>query len=766
MPIKVHCPNPKCKKSLEAPDDRVGQKARCPGCGHIITVPDPAFALTEVGDPLIGSTLGNLKIMEKLGAGGMGTVYLATNTSLDRLVAVKILSEELVTDGSQFLERFLREARTAAKLIHPNAVVVHSVGEEEGRHFIEMEFVQGMNLRQVMQRQKRLDLKEASRIITDAARALSAAHKRDIVHRDIKPGNIMLTEDGQVKVADFGVAKVNTSDSNITRPGQVVGTPFYMPPEQARAKPIDCRADIYSLGATYYPALVGRPPFNAETPVEVALKHIREPVSWPDDAGDVPPEIRSIIEKMLAKSPDDRHATCEEVIEAIEDYFKPKAVVAKAVQVATPVQHAIPIAPPPKTAYAISAGELEAIESAARGIRRGTGTKKSPAKSDGAKPSLSVPKWILPTVLAAALVVAGVTIAALTIAAWRDTGDAKPADGAPSDTPASSCDEGYVATAATGDTIPHPLSKRTCKVRHGGRVIEVPEGMVFVPAGPFLMGRNENNRNTGFIQREVYLGAYFIDKYEVTNAQYLEFVRATWRTIPKHWQDNGGKIPEGRENHPVVNVTWEDAQAYAKWCGKRLPTEAEWEKAAAWDMEKKRARAYPWGDRPDPKKANNCHLWGCWCEGDWDEHWYLWGKWVQTPEGKKTLSLGGNTTAVGAFRGDVSPFGCFDMAGNVREWVSDWYREDYYKLGPNRNPRGPSKEDAPPVPSRSNQRCRVLRGNYWQSGPENLLAATRDCTSPRDATIDIGFRCAADYPWRPAGADSKTQEKQKPGGKN
>jgi serine/threonine-protein kinase len=273
MPIKVECPNPQCKKSLEAPDSHAGKKARCPGCGHIISIPDPETVLVEAADPLIGSKLGVLEIKEKLGQGGMGAVYLGTNTTLDRLVAIKVLPEDLVKDNPTFLDRFRREAKMAAKLMHPNAVTVFSVGEEHGRHFIEMEFVQGMNLRQVIQKQKRVEVKEASRIITDAAKALAAAHKQDIVHRDIKPDNIMLTEEGHVKVADFGLARISTADSSITMSGQVMGTPLYMSPEQGQGKPTDGRTDIYSLGATYYHALVGNPPFTGDTPLQVMAKH-------------------------------------------------------------------------------------------------------------------------------------------------------------------------------------------------------------------------------------------------------------------------------------------------------------------------------------------------------------------------------------------------------------------------------------------------------------------------------------------------------------
>ena len=253
-------------------------------------------------------------------------------------------------------------------------------------------------------------------------------------------------------------------------------------------------------------------------------------------------------------------------------------------------------------------------------------------------------------------------------------------------------------------------------MEHGGRKIDVPEGMVYVPAGPFLMGKPNSSHHSGFIQKEVYLDAYFIDKFEVTNAEYMAFVKATDRKSPSYWNSNGGRIPQGRENHPVCSVSWDDAHAYARWCGKRLPTEAEWENAASWDPVKKRPRTYPWGEAYDHSRSNHCHRIGCTCEaGNYPAHEAWLKKWQATPEGKEACEGGGMTLPIGALAGDVSPFGCFDMAGNVQEWVADWYQEDYYKVGPSRNPRGPGAADSPASrdPRYAGQKCRVVRGGFW-----------------------------------------------------
>jgi formylglycine-generating enzyme required for sulfatase activity len=247
----------------------------------------------------------------------------------------------------------------------------------------------------------------------------------------------------------------------------------------------------------------------------------------------------------------------------------------------------------------------------------------------------------------------------------------------------------------------------------------------------------------------VYLDAYFIGKYEVTNAEYMEFVKATGRPMPAHWVANSRNMPEGIENHPVYRVSWEDAKAYCDWCGKRLPTEAEWEKAATWDMKRRAKRVCPWGDDLDPRMANNCYQTGCRCNGDSKVHSQWRGKWSKSEEGKKILALGGNTSPVGGVKGDRSFFNCFDMAGNVREWIADWYGADYYTVSPSKNPTGPSAEEATLVNyySIKNEKCRVARGVFWFEYFKGWRGSLRYFAIPTER--GSGFRCAADYPWEP-----------------
>jgi formylglycine-generating enzyme required for sulfatase activity len=230
-----------------------------------------------------------------------------------------------------------------------------------------------------------------------------------------------------------------------------------------------------------------------------------------------------------------------------------------------------------------------------------------------------------------------------------------------------------VTTAATGDKIPHPLSRRTHKqTLADGTTVDVPEGMVFVPGGPFVMG-GDDGAPLSYPAHEVDVKPFFMDKYEVTNAQYMEFLKATGRQPPKHFAATGNNIPPGRENHPVTFVGWADAKAYCDWCGKRLPTEAEWEKAASWKAaERHKSRSF-WGDRGDDSnqpRANWLARWGYRPgEGGNEQKW--WDSFTKTKEFQEQVALGGLTMTVGSFPIGISPYKCYDMAGNVWEWTSD-----------------------------------------------------------------------------------------------
>src|SRR3954464_14555573 len=218
---------------------------------------------------------GRYEIHRKIARGGMAEVFLARDRSLDRPVAVKVLFPEFAVDPS-FVERFRREAQSAANLSHPNIVGVYDWGESGGTYFIVMEYVDGRSLSQVLRDEGALSPDRAADITTDIASALGFAHRNGVVHRDVKPGNVLISPSGQVKVADFGIARAlnANAEDNLTQAGSVMGTATYFAPEQAQGLPLDPRSDLYSLGVVIYEMVTGRPPFAGESPVAIAYKHV------------------------------------------------------------------------------------------------------------------------------------------------------------------------------------------------------------------------------------------------------------------------------------------------------------------------------------------------------------------------------------------------------------------------------------------------------------------------------------------------------------
>lgn len=268
----------------------------------------------------MGATvLGNrYEILRKIGDGGMAFVYQARDKLLNRIVAVKVLRPEFV-DDQEFLVKFKREAEAVASLSHPNIVNVYDVGEDGKVHYIVMEYVDGQNLKEIIQDEGRLEEYTALDIAKQIARALSAAHRNGIIHRDIKPHNILISKDGrQVKVADFGIAKA-VSSSTMTNMGSVIGSVHYISPEQAKGKHLTSNADLYSLGIVLYEMIIGRVPFSGDSPISIALKHINEDIAFTEeDKINIPNSVRTIISKMTQKEPANRYQTAEELIEDIE----------------------------------------------------------------------------------------------------------------------------------------------------------------------------------------------------------------------------------------------------------------------------------------------------------------------------------------------------------------------------------------------------------------------------------------------------------------
>src|SRR4029079_450669 len=264
---------------------------------------------------MIGTVLsGRYKLEAKLGSGGMSTVYLARDTTLDRQVAVKVMHREMSEQADQ-LERFRQEARAVAKLSHPNVVAVIDAGEDGGHPYIVFEYVEGETLKQRINRVGALDAQEALAYAIEIARGLTVAHARKMVHRDIKPQNVLIDSEGRAKLTDFGISRQLERDG-LTATGRVLGTTDYVSPEQAMGHGVDQRSDIYSLGVVLYEMLIGQVPYHADSPVGVAMKHVNEEMP---DVQTRRPELSAaaalVVERATAKDADQRYQQVGELID-------------------------------------------------------------------------------------------------------------------------------------------------------------------------------------------------------------------------------------------------------------------------------------------------------------------------------------------------------------------------------------------------------------------------------------------------------------------
>ena len=372
----------------------------------------------EKADPLVGTRVNGFKVQSRIGSGGFGVVYRAFDTNLERSVAIKMLPPRIAKAGQGILDRFLREARSAAKLAHPNIVTIHQICPYKDTYYIVMELVDGGALHEYLAAQKRFSAAEATRIIRAAAEGLGHAHRRGIIHRDVKPGNIMLTNDGQVKVSDFGLARDVLQGRDIVGAGHSLGTPRYMAPEQARGEEPAASSDLYSLAATYYALLTGRAPFDAPTEREIMIKQVQEPVPDPRQfVADLPIAAYRFFEKAMAKDPNDRYMTADEFVAALDrlDFSQTEAAAA------TPQALVAQIG-------AISAEDRGShlTETLGRAVRRaqrrtpppGHAVETLPAPGTGAKSKAGWVVWLI-IGIGLVVVIAGAVVAAILISRYR-----------------------------------------------------------------------------------------------------------------------------------------------------------------------------------------------------------------------------------------------------------------------------------------------------------------------------------------------------------
>ena len=273
---------------------------------------------------------GRYAVLERVGGGGMAEVYRARDDLLGREVAIKVLHEHFSKDRS-FVERFRREAQSAANLNHPNVVSLYDYGADDDTYFIVMEYIDGRSLADIISAEGPLLPERAAEIASDVAEALDRAHSGGLVHRDVKPSNIMITDSGQTKVTDFGIARAlgGNGEQTMTQTGMVIGTASYLSPEQAQGNPVDGRSDVYALGVVLYEMLTGDPPFSGETPLAIAYKHVRENPDPPSTRNrDVPQALDSVTMKALAKNPDNRYSSATEMHDDLQRFLSGQKVTA------------------------------------------------------------------------------------------------------------------------------------------------------------------------------------------------------------------------------------------------------------------------------------------------------------------------------------------------------------------------------------------------------------------------------------------------------
>ncbi len=676
---------------------------------------------------LIGQSLGRYHILEQLGEGGMATVYKAYDTRLERDVAVKIIRTDQFAPAmlDRILKRFEREAKALAKLSHPNIVKVLDFGDYEGSPYLVMEYLPGGTLKQRLGRP--IPWQEAARLLLPVASALQFAHEQGIVHRDVKPSNILITRSGEPMLSDFGIAKILESEETVslTGTGVGVGTPEYMSPEQGLGKEIDARADVYSLGIIFYELVTGRKPFTADTPMAVVIKHINDPLPRPTRfVPDLPAGVERVLLRTLAKQPENRYPDMEAFAQALET---------------------LPAAPVQDIEKTI---DQAAEEEATRDILEAAATKiPKPAAGQKPRPQRSLLKWLPLIGIAAFLCLFLATGGGYLI--WRSINGplaANPTEPLSSPTKSIPLTVSLTPSVALTFTPPAivtltssatPTLEMTSTLSEtpppsaGSILLSLADGMemVYVPAGDFLMGAAAGAQYANpneMPQHTVYLDAFWMDRTEVTNGMFALFVQATGYKTDAERIGNGTVLDfdqagspwiadmpgvswrhphspsddiTGLDVRPVVQVSWNDASAYCQWASRRLPTEAEWEKAARGAD----GRLYPWGN--DAPSANLLNF----------------------------NRLVGHLTDVGSYPAGASPYGALDMLGNAYEWVFDRYDSSYYSHSPGTNPQGPGSGS-----------LRIIRGGAWNYGLDWTRATSRSKLEPTYRVETLGFRCASD----------------------
>ncbi len=660
------------------------------------------------------SQLGEYQLVGKLGHGGMGTVYKAVHTKLDRTVALKVLPRSRM-DDPRAVARFEREMKAVGALDHPNIVRGHDAREIDGTCLLVMEYIEGLDLSKLVRRLGPLPVADACELARQTAIGLQYAHENGLVHRDVKPSNLMLADTGEVKLLDLGLARIvvdQPADAEMTEAGQTMGTADYMAPEQVSdSRKVDIRADIYGLGCTLYKLLCGHAPFGGSqhhSAFDKMKAHTAEPIPpIQDRRAEVPDGLAALLDRMLAKAPADRFATPSEVAKAIEPFTAGCDLAALVTQ----------------------AQQIEETDDRVRPAILAQPVQPQPAPSGGRR------RWRT-MVIGAAL--AGILLLGAVFAMNAPEGqseaeseaDKSPAVAASNEFPAKERQEG----AAKSLGIPIEYTN------------DIGMELVLIPPGEFDMGSTWDEIRTlqkrakeldlvwwyspqvpdeGPKHRVKLTRPFYMGKHEVTVAQFRQFVQETnyktetelhgsgaaLRLMSGVWQDKpemSWKNPSFKQddNHPVVQVTINDANRFCQWLSQKegepkrysLPTEAQWEYAC------RAGTTTAWYSGEDPSALQHvANL----ADAAFKREF--------AATQRRTLAWDDGyefTAPVGKFRPNA--FGLYDMHGNVGEYCRDRSNPTFYDKSPLVNPVGPT---AGPV---------IIRGGQWMLGdPDYSRSALR-----------------------------------------
>jgi eukaryotic-like serine/threonine-protein kinase len=637
---------------------------------------------------MIGTVAGNFKILEEIGEGGMGKVYRGVDTMLDREVAIKVLRPELVSQG-HLVDRFRSEAITLAKLNHPNIAMLYAFFQQDKHFFMVMEFVRGETLDKRIRRTGLLAYDQALRVFLATLEAIGYAHSMNVVHRDLKPNNIMITESEDIKVMDFGIARVVGSE-RMTREGSMIGTPEYMSPEQIRGMEVDPRTDIYALGILLYEMLTGRLPFMNQNQFELMRAHIEMPPPAPRAyAPHLPASMEEIMLCALAKKKDDRFGSAYEFRDAI---LASPDIPAQALTGRSTRAGSAPITPVQFGRVSQASQQRQTIDVRQFEAQQRTASQRSGPTAPQRAGTANVGASNAPTPATLNLPV-----------------EQKPAGGLPKPLLIGG---GALAVLVLGLVLWFTLGKKT----DNNQVKKPPTPVkIFKPdlvnfnGGPFRFGRADEPKPDGeedlawaytqWPQHLVTALPFAIDRTEVSNEEYAAFVQETNHPAPSDW--NGNEPFTGREQWPVRSVSYDDAVAFAEWRSKRdgvkyrLPTEEEWEFAARNGGDPS-VTIFPWGNEWTPDRAN-----------------------IEAAEPKLVTSYPQGSTKQGVL----------NMIGNVGEWTSS--DASYYEGNDKLEMTASQKDD------------KVVRGGSYVSqttGPIQIRVTLRAFVDPKKKDPTIGFR--------------------------